>query len=342
MAMSDVERIRAALSFVCPDDRDTWVAMGMAVKDELGAAGFDIWDAWSQQSASYQPAAAKSVWKSFKASGKVSVGSLFHAARLAGWQDDDRYAIPDPLEVERRRAVRAAAEAAETRKREQLAERAGHRAGALWSSASRTGVSPYLVHKRVEAESIRFLSDGAVVVPLVRYGVPPSLVGAQVILADGAKRFVTGSAKQGSACRLGMVVEGQPIMVAEGLATGLTIRQATGRRWPVFVAFDAGNLLPVALMLRRLFPRCPLLICADDDFMTAGNPGIAKAKKVVKQVPYAHLIYPVFSGPRSARTTDFNDLHVAEGIDAVSRQFAAPLAYLGGLKVRSMEVQHAA
>jgi hypothetical protein len=41
--MSDIERIRGALSFIPPDGRETWVRMAMAVKAELGDAGFDIW-----------------------------------------------------------------------------------------------------------------------------------------------------------------------------------------------------------------------------------------------------------------------------------------------------------
>lgn len=340
--MSDYDRIRAALSFVCPDDRETWVLMGMAVKAELGPSGFDLWDEWSQQSGSYQRPAAKAVWRSFKAAGKVSIGSLFHAARAAGWRDDTTAAVPDPVEVERRRAARAALEAAEAKTRQRLAERAGQRAAQLWASASRDGASPYLARKGVEAESVRFLADGALVVPMIKYGVPPKLVGAQVITADGSKRFVTGSAKQGSACRLGIVEAGQPILLCEGLATGLTIRKATGRRHPVYVAFDAGNLLPVAAMLRAFYPASPLLVCADDDFQTAGNPGISKAKAVTKRVPYSHLIYPVFSGARSARMTDFNDLQAVDGLDAVARQFAAPLAYLCRLTVRTSEVCRAA
>jgi hypothetical protein len=37
----DIERIREALQFIDPVDRDTWVRMGFAIKDELGEAGFE-------------------------------------------------------------------------------------------------------------------------------------------------------------------------------------------------------------------------------------------------------------------------------------------------------------
>jgi putative DNA primase/helicase len=180
---------------------------------------------------------------------------------------------------------------------------------------------------------------------MVRYDWPreSALVGAQVIAPDGEKRFTPGTAKQGSAVRLGLVEVGAVVLLCEGLATGLTIRMALNNRFAVFVAFDAGNLRPVADMLRALYPTSPILVCADDDWQTKGNPGIAKATEVSKRVPYAHLIYPVFTGKRAAKDTDFNDLHVAMGLPVVGRQFQAPISYLGRLNVRPVEgLAHAA
>uniref|UniRef100_UPI000491DF60 PriCT-2 domain-containing protein n=1 Tax=Chitinilyticum litopenaei TaxID=1121276 RepID=UPI000491DF60 len=56
--------IRAALAHIPAHDRDTWVCMAMAVKSELGEAGFNLWDDWSQSADNYQPKAARAVWKS--------------------------------------------------------------------------------------------------------------------------------------------------------------------------------------------------------------------------------------------------------------------------------------
>lgn len=336
--MSDYQRIRAALSFVCPDDRDVWVRMGMAVKAELGTDGFDLWDEWSQAADSYQPGAAKAVWKSFNG-GVVSAGSLFHAARLAGWKDDVEPARLSAAEVESRRARRAALAEAERLERERRAKVAALRAGALWRSALSVGTSPYLVRKLVEAEVVKYLPDGSIVVPMVRYDQPreSALVGAQVIAPNGEKRFTPGSAKQGSACRLGLVEVGAVILLCEGLATGLTLRMALNHRFAVFVAFDAGNLRPVAELLRVLYPTSPILVCADDDWQTKGNPGVAKATEVSKRVPYTHLIYPVFTGLRGPKETDFNDLQAASGLVTVARQFHGPLSHMGRLSVRPVE-----
>jgi len=125
--------------------------------------------------------------------------------------------------------------------------------------------------------------------------------------------------------------------LCEGLATGLSIRAAINKRFPVFVAFDAGNLGAVAEIVRAQFPASPILVCADDDWQTKGNPGVTKAKLIAKHIPFAHLIYPVFPVGRRAGDTDFNDLHAQAGIDEVSRQFAAPLAHLSRLVVRPLE-----
>ena len=48
------EDIRVMLSFIPADDRDTWVKMGMAIREELGNAGWPIWKEWSRKSDSYQ------------------------------------------------------------------------------------------------------------------------------------------------------------------------------------------------------------------------------------------------------------------------------------------------
>jgi putative DNA primase/helicase len=46
---------------------------------------------------------------------------------------------------------------------------------------------------------------------------------------------------------------------------------------PVLVAFDAGNLKPVAEIARRRCPERNIILAADNDVETEGNPGLAKA-----------------------------------------------------------------
>ena len=70
--MTEIDRIREALQFIDPSDRETWLRMGMAIKSELADTGFDLWESWSQQADSFDGKDARDVWKSIRANGKVT------------------------------------------------------------------------------------------------------------------------------------------------------------------------------------------------------------------------------------------------------------------------------
>ncbi len=229
-------------------------------------------------------------------------------------------------------AKRQAAEEAARRQRAEAAALAAMSAGQMWASAAREGTSAYLQRKGVEPEACRYLPDGALCVPLLRYDEPreTALKAVQRIYPDGAKRFTKGFAKPGCCLRLGHVVVGEPILICEGYATGLTLRMAIARRLPVVVALDAGNLLPVAELLRALYPQSRLLICADDDWQTPGNPGREKAHKTARAVERCAYTWPIFPPRnRGPKDTDFNDLHARAGLDVVRRQLRHVLPQLG-------------
>ncbi len=218
-------------------------------------------------------------------------------------------------------ARRQAQQAQEYLQRAQRAALAAMGAAELWAAAARHGQSAYLQRKGVEPEACRYLADGSIVVPLLRYDMPreQALRAVQRIWPDGAKRFSKGFQKPGVGLRLGHVAVGEPLLVCEGYATGLTLRMAVERRLPVFVALDAGNLMPSCELLRALYPHAPLLICADDDFRTPGNPGRDKAHKAARALENCAYTWPVFR-QRGEKDTDFNDLHQREGLHAVQRQ----------------------
>ena len=60
----DLRTAEGMLSFV-PDceDRETWLAMGMALKSEFGEAAFDAWDRWSQGGGNYNAKACRASWR---------------------------------------------------------------------------------------------------------------------------------------------------------------------------------------------------------------------------------------------------------------------------------------
>lgn len=90
------------------------------------------------------------------------------------------------------------------------------------------------------------------------------------------KDFLAGGRKEGLFHCLGAIDHTSTLILAEGFSTGATIHEATG--YPVLVCFDCGNLKPVAIEARRRFPTIDLIIAADDDRHTPGNPGLTKAR----------------------------------------------------------------
>lgn len=175
---------------------------------------------------------------------------------------------------------------------------------------------PYLARKGVVAAAcLRIDSNGLLVVPMRRAdGV---LVGVQTIDGDGNKLFTPGCAKKGSYASIGALTD--TIAIAEGYATAASVHMATG--WCCVIAFDAGSLKPVAEAIRLKYPDKTLVIAADDDHATDGNPGITKGREAAEAVG-ARFARP----PEGAAGTDFNDLHAEQGLAAVAEVFAAARA----------------
>jgi antirestriction protein ArdC/phage/plasmid primase-like uncharacterized protein len=162
----------------------------------------------------------------------------------------------------------------------------------------------------------------------------------QSISPEGEKRFEPGSKKSGAMFLIGDrqfrqiyfdqkqpqsllqdLVNKPTILVAEGYATAATIHQATGL--PVAVAFDAGNLRPVAEALKRKFPEAELTVCADHDHSRKINVGLEKAYEAGRAVGAA-VIFPQFTDEEKAKgLTDFNDLAQSRGLFAVTKQVSS-------------------
>lgn len=243
-------------------------------------------------------------------------------------------------EAERARmaAERQRAQELATARRREEAELAAMRAADLWRKALRVGASPYVERKGIEPEACRYLHDGTLVLPLLRYDLPreESLKGVQRILPNGKKLYTKDFAKAGCSLRLGerWPMPGAPlvVLVCEGYATGCTLRMATQRELTVYVGFDAGNLEHVVRMVRDLHPDCRLVVCADDDWKTVdqqtgkpNNPGRTAARLVAKRTERCDMVWPVFKPGRGDKDTDFNDLHVREGLQVVRAQIGAML-----------------
>lgn len=159
------------------------------------------------------------------------------------------------------------------------------KANKIWPTLQDNAVNEYLNRKKVKAFGVRFCA-GKLVVPMYNNG---QLVSLQWIEADGSKKFMTGTLKKGSYF---FISKPQPtadiIALAEGYATGATVHMATN--WPVFVAFDAGNLEAVALFIRAKWPNAKLIICADKDESGVGQQKAQAAAKAAQAI----VVLPTF------------------------------------------------
>ena len=180
----------------------------------------------------------------------------------------------------------------------------------LWDKAHDVDLKhPYLTAKAIQPFGIRQLRD-SLLVPV--RDIQGMLHGLQFIMPDGIKRFKSGTAVAGCYHAIGKV--NGKILIAEGFATGATLHEITGHA--VACAFSAGNLKPVVETLKRKYPETVLVICADDDHATAGNPGLTKATEAAQAVD-GLLAVPCFPDTRKQQDTDFNDLARLAGSEAV-------------------------
>ena len=155
-------------------------------------------------------------------------------------------------------------------KKQRLAMFAAGRARMQWEAAGERdpAESDYIKRKQIRPEGVRLDDAGTLLVPMKHYSLAGAeLVGLQKIAADGSKLFNRGMDKAGAALLLGAIQQDTPVLIiAEGYATAMSIRMATGGDCPVMVGFDAGNLDPVARAVRRDFPQVHILFAADDDW----------------------------------------------------------------------------
>lgn len=236
--------------------------------------------------------------------------------------------------------------------------RAAEQANAMWNDAAPAESHPYLSKKRVSGfglrvgtwvKELRPGADGnsrvrrtpnALLVPL--RDAKRNIVSLQAIFAEPlkvgddvrTKDFVYGGRKAGCWFTIGKPVELDgltTIVICEGYATGASVHMATGLG--VVVAFDGGNLEPVAKEVRRLMPDARLVFAADNDLWTKigdnlVNVGLTKAHAAAEAVG-GIVVAPRFVD-LTDEPTDFNDLHVAEGLDVVKAQVLEGIAAPSG------------
>jgi len=275
--------------------------------------------------------------------------------------DDGRMRVEMPAKADNRpaltqedvAAMRAAHKEAqkrlaETRKAE--AKTAGRWAALVWGAADPCAEHDYLTRKGIKAHGLRIIgklegltipgldesnsyrlrqAEGALVVPM--HDERGNVCGLQFIYPAGHPRRVkierdkefwpSGMAMGGTFGVIGHVRRDGVLLVAEGYATAASLHEATGQA--VAYAFSANNLIKAGKLLRKHYPRLKLLFCADDDYLTEGNPGVSEAVKATAEIEGSAWTKPDFTDETGAdlrngkKLTDYNDLHALTGLSLV-------------------------
>jgi len=191
-------------------------------------------------------------------------------------------------------------------------ELAAHRAESIWETLDEKGESPYLERKMVGAYGIRFFR-GSITVPMCKEG---RLCSLQSISANGSKKFLP----RGDTSGVHHIIPGsQKVALCEGYATGASIHEATG--WTVAICFSTNGIISAA----PYFKKKDVVICADNDRETelniGKNPGIVAAQKAAEYLQ-CNVIVPEIT---DLCQSDFNDIHVFEGLEEVRRQCLASM-----------------
>lgn len=292
-------RIQSALTFIPPDDRDTWLAMAMAIKSELGDFGFDLWDEWSSHASNYSATAARSVWKSCKGQG-ITLGTLFHTAKGNGWRDDEKHTPASPAQQHARRLEIEARQTRDGQERERAAQAAAKKAG--WILHQCVNEQHAYLHSKGfgEAKGAVWHPDEEQNLLCIPMRIGDTLVGLQMIDRNGGKRYLSGQRTSEAEFVISNNGRGAQDWYCEGYATGLSLRdclQALRMRYRIHITFSAGNLSKVAAKYGTGY------VIADRDDSGTGERAAMKTG-----LPY----YLPDAG-------DFNDAHRANGLFRTSQ-----------------------
>lgn len=167
---------------------------------------------------------------------------------------------------------------------------------------------PYLKAKKIKPYGARQVRK-SLLIP--RFNIDGELISTQTILASGEKRFQGGAKSSNAYHIMGNLEASEKAYICEGWATGCSIHEASGV--PVVVAFTASNLPACVVDFKKKYPGKNFIIAADNDLETeeknGKNPGLEKATMCAQLYGVEITLSPVNS--------DFNDLHVLRGLDAV-------------------------
>ena len=339
---TDSDEVRNALTYLDPNDRETWWKVGAALKSEFDEGGRSLWEDWSRSYSKWNERESNAQWKSFKY-GHIHIGTLFHMAKANGFTFSQSYRAPTAEETAHREAEWAVKREVQDAWDKVSRDHAARTANIVWENANTRPADagfPYLRDKGIAVPAVlanarinRFKDEDRLVIPM--YDRPNHIVNRQAIDANGGKFFLPGGEVGGAYGKIAAPNSDWTggVYLAEGFATAASIHMATGK--PVVIAFNAGNLPKVAAKMAAILPKnAPIYIAADNDASQTGIKKAAEAAQVLGS--RARVVMPEFTGDEIARfqqkhgqdtlPSDFNDLHELQGLEAVKAALDTPLA----------------
>lgn len=172
---------------------------------------------------------------------------------------------------------------------------------------------PYIVKKGLAAHFLQQsfnarADDQFIVIPLVDFHGELQAIQRIGMAEKNNKLNLKGSVMKNTFCVIGNETT-QVLCVCEGWATAISIHLSTGCK--VFFGAALHSLVEITQMVRKRWPHHTIVLCADNDERTQGNPGLTMAKKVADQCG-VHLAVPTLPG-------DFDDMRKSRGVSAVRK-----------------------
>lgn len=232
----------------------------------------------------------------------------------------------DPVELERYRAQMETLRANHQRQKAAAQQKAAVLAADIWRQSDAAAVDQHAYVQRKQIKPIgarRYKSN--LVVPV--YNWHGDLQSLQFVHSNGSKYFLPDGKIRGGFCKIGR--RSKTIFICEGYSTGCSVHMATDQQ--VYCCLNKSNMLTIAERLRSENIGSNIVIAGDDDqFLPKriGNVGRVKATEAGERI-HAPVKFPAFNDLAS-EPTDFNDLHILEGIEAVKAQLverAPPLSF---------------
>ena len=252
-------------------------------------------------------------------------GNTYYSAVWGNWKDGSEYHVnsfsdnPKEAPKEVREQITKAKEENKKAVEDEKAKKNQSCREKWFPIYSRAKLEPheYLQKKMIEPFLARVDEYGTLLVPIWSHD--GSFEGVQRIFRDPVsgdmeKRYSSGIKIQGSFCPFGNIRNAEFVFVCEGFATAASVHMATGHA--AIMAMSANNLLHAARALRAINPNCKIIFAADRD---KNGTGEKYAKKACEALANAIYKMPTFS-VQNEKWTDYNDLHVFEGIDRVRSQ----------------------